>query len=99
MTYGYTRVSTDRQTVENQRFEINAFYKRQNLAINGWIEDTISGTKNYDKRKLGRLLNNVKKDDLIICSKLSRLGRFYSFFGKYFSQILFTSKAESFSFL
>ncbi len=99
MTYGYIRVSTDRQTVENQRFEINAFCKRQNLAINGWIEETISGTKNYDKRKFGNLLKTVKKDGLIICAELSWLGRFYSFFGKYFSQILFTSKAESFSFL
>ena len=63
MTYGYIRVSTDRQTVENQRFEINAFCKRQNLAIDGWIEETISGTKNYDKRKLGELLKTVKKDD------------------------------------
>ena len=67
--------------------------------IDGWIEETISGTKNYDNHKLGKLLNNVKKGDLIICSELSRLGRFYSFFGKYFSQILFTSKAENFSFL
>ncbi|MDE7292659.1 MAG: master DNA invertase Mpi family serine-type recombinase [Treponemataceae bacterium] len=75
MTYGYIRVSTDRQTVENQRFEINAFCKRQNLAIDGWIEETISGTKNYDKRKLGSLLKTVKKDDLIICAELSRLGR------------------------
>lgn len=75
MTYGYIRVSTDRQTVENQRFEINAFCKRQNLAIDGWIEETISGTKNYDKRKLGNLLKTVKKDDLIICAELSRLGR------------------------
>lgn len=75
MTYGYIRVSTDRQTVENQRFEINAFCKRQNLTIDGWIEETISGTKNYDKRKLGSLLKTVKKDDLIICAELSRLGR------------------------
>ena len=75
MTYGYIRVSTDKQTVENQRFEINAFCKRQNLAIDGWIEETISGTKNYDKRKLGNLLKTVKKDDLIICAELSRLGR------------------------
>ena len=43
--------------------------------IDGWIEETISGTKNYDKRKLGELLNRVQKDDLIICAELSRLGR------------------------
>ncbi len=75
MTYGYIRVSTDKQTVENQRFEINEFCKRQNLIVDGWIEETISGTKDYDKRKLGTLLKKVQKDDLIICAELSRLGR------------------------
>jgi len=75
MIYGYIRVSTDKQTVENQRFEINNFCKKENLHIDGWIEETISGTKNYDKRKLGELLNHVQKGDLIICAELSRLGR------------------------
>ena len=75
MNYGYIRVSSDKQTVENQRFEINNFCKKENLIIDGWIEETISGTKNYDKRKLGELLNRVQKDDLIICAELSRLGR------------------------
>lgn len=75
MIYGYIRVSSDKQTVENQRFEINNFCKRENLVIDGWIEETISGTKAYNKRELGKLLNKVKKDDLIICAELSRLGR------------------------
>ena len=75
MTYGYIRVSSDKQTVGNQRFEINKFCEKENLHIDGWIEETISGTKNYDKRKLGELLNQVQKDDLIICAELSRLGR------------------------
>lgn len=75
MTYGYIRVSSDKQTVENQRFEINNFTKANGLTIDGWIEETISGTKAYDKRELGKLLKKVKKDDLIICAELSRLGR------------------------
>ena len=75
MIYGYIRVSSDKQTVENQRFEINNFCKRESLVIDGWIEETISGTKSYSKRELGKLLNKVKKDDLIICAELSRLGR------------------------
>jgi DNA invertase Pin-like site-specific DNA recombinase len=75
MIYGYIRVSSDRQTVENQRFEINKFCKTKNIKINGWISETISGAKNYDKRKLGNLLGKVQKDDLIICSEISRLGR------------------------
>ena len=31
MTYGYIRVSSDKQTVENQRFEINNFCGRLNF--------------------------------------------------------------------
>lgn len=75
MVYGYIRVSSDKQTVENQRFEINNFCKRENLKIDGWIEETISGTKSYNKRELGKLLQRIEKDDLIICAELSRLGR------------------------
>jgi len=75
MNYGYIRVSSDKQTVENQRFEINNFTRLQGIDIDGWIEETISGTKNYDKRKLGVLLDKVEAGDLIICAELSRLGR------------------------
>ena len=75
MVYGYIRVSSDKQTVENQRYEINCFCEREGLKVDGWIEETISGTKNYDKRQLGTLLNKINKDDIIICSELSRLGR------------------------
>lgn len=75
MIYGYIRVSSDKQTVENQRFEITNFCQRQELHIDDWIEETISGTKAYNKRELGRLLRKVGKDDIIVCSELSRLGR------------------------
>lgn len=75
MIYGYIRVSSDKQTVENQRFEISNFCKQRNFSVDDWIEETISGTKNYTKRQLGYLLKKVSKDDIIICSELSRLGR------------------------
>lgn len=75
MIYGYIRVSSDKQTVENQRFEITNFCQKQSLVIDDWIEETISGTKTYSKRQLGGLLKKVGQDDIIICSELSRLGR------------------------
>ena len=75
MIYGYIRVSTDRQTVENQRFEIVEFAKRNSLNIDSWIEETVSGTIRPENRELGRLMDSIQKDDLIICSELSRLGR------------------------
>ncbi len=33
MIYGYIRVSSDKQTVENQRFEIQQFAERENIKI------------------------------------------------------------------
>ena len=42
MIYGYIRVSTDKQTTENQHYEIEEFCKRNNLYIDEWIEETIS---------------------------------------------------------
>jgi len=75
MVYGYIRVSTDKQTVENQRFEVSKFCKKSGISINKWIEETISGTQETCKRKLGSLLEIMQKGDIIICSELSRLGR------------------------
>lgn len=75
MIYGYIRVSTDKQTVENQRYEISKYVTKYNLSIEEWIEETVSGTISPNKRNLGLLLNKTKKDDIIICSELSRLGR------------------------
>lgn len=76
MIYGYIRVSTDKQTIENQRFEIKKYAKKNKLHIDEWIEETISGTITPEKRQLGDLLKKIKKSDIIICSELSRLGRY-----------------------
>ncbi len=75
MIYGYIRVSTDKQTVENQRFEINKFIKKSGVHVDSWIEETISGTVSPTKRNLGKLIGKTKRGDIIICSELSRLGR------------------------
>ena len=61
MNYGYIRVSSDKQTVENQRFEIENFAIKNNIIIDGWIEETISGSKSYTKRELGKLLKKLEK--------------------------------------
>ena len=45
MIYGYIRVSTDKQTLENQRHIILNYCEAHGLHIDGWIEETISGTK------------------------------------------------------
>lgn len=75
MIYGYIRVSTDKQTTENQEFEIKKFCEKENIQVDIWVKETISATKDLNKRKLGRLLHKLKSEDIIIASELSRLGR------------------------
>lgn len=76
MIYGYLRVSTTTQTLENQKFEINAYCKEHNIdeQVN-FTEDVKSGTVNYKDRALGKLLKKLKKGDTLIISEISRLGR------------------------
>lgn len=75
MIYAYIRVSTDKQTTENQRFEILKFADEKKLAVDTWIEETISSTKKLDERKLGALVQQMGKDDVLLVTELSRLGR------------------------
>ena len=75
MIYGYIRVSTDKQTTENQRFEILKFTDEKNLKVDRWIEETVSSTRKLSERKLGRLLSDMQKGDILLVSELSRLGR------------------------
>jgi DNA invertase Pin-like site-specific DNA recombinase len=75
MIYGYIRVSTDKQTTENQRFEILKFAHEKKLTVGRWIEETISSRKKLSDRKLGALVEQMHEDDILIVSELSRLGR------------------------
>jgi DNA invertase Pin-like site-specific DNA recombinase len=75
MIYAYIRISTDKQTTENQRWEIQQFCEKNSLIVDEWVEETISSTKELRKRKLSKLIKKVKKDDLIVACELSRLGR------------------------
>ncbi|MHB8595438.1 MAG: master DNA invertase Mpi family serine-type recombinase [Ktedonobacteraceae bacterium] len=75
MNYAYIRVSTDKQTTENQRFEILKFADEKKINIDSWLEETVSGTKKVSERKLGALLQKLTKDDRLIVTELSRLGR------------------------
>jgi DNA invertase Pin-like site-specific DNA recombinase len=75
MIYGYIRVSTDKQTTENQRFEILKYTDEKKLRVDAWIEETVSSTKKLETRKLGTLLLKMQKHDILIVTELSRLGR------------------------
>lgn len=70
MTYGYIRVSTEEQNLENQKKAISEKYE-----IDEWVEEKVSGTVDYTKRNLGELIDKLKNGDTLIITELSRLGR------------------------
>lgn len=75
----YLRVSTDSQTVENQRLELLAVAERLGWTIVAELADEgISGAKGRDQRPaFDRLMKMVarKEIDLIACWSVDRLGR------------------------
>jgi DNA invertase Pin-like site-specific DNA recombinase len=72
---GYIRVSSNKQTLEHQEYEIREFAKQNNITIDEWFEETISSRKPLYKRKLGEILNNLRSGDILISCEISRLGR------------------------
>jgi len=75
MVYAYLRVSTVLQDSENQRFEILKFADEKKLVVDEWISETVSGMKSYKERKLGKLIDQLQKSDILLISEISRLGR------------------------
>ena len=73
-TFAYTRVSTTQQTPENQLQEIEtAGFKVEPHRV---VEETVSGTLAIARRKgFSRLLDKMERGDVLIVTKLDRLGR------------------------
>ena len=72
---GYIRVSSNKQTLEHQRFEIENFALKEGIKIDTWVEEKISSRKALKNRKLGELLENLHENDVLISCEISRLGR------------------------
>ena len=70
MVYGYIRVSTEEQNLENQKKAI-----REKFKVDIWVEEKRSGTVDYKKRNLGGLIEQLHEGDVLVMTELSRLGR------------------------
>lgn len=75
MNYAYIRVSTKKQDSDNQRHEIEKWCASHNVAIDAWIEETVSGGKCFRDRRLGHATEQMHSGDRVICTELSRLSR------------------------
>lgn len=74
--YGYLRVSTDKQNIDNNKNEIKL--NALNMGFNHeivWVSETVSGSKHWKKRQLGELINQFNEGDIFITSEVSRIGR------------------------
>ena len=75
MVYAYIRVSTAEQSYSSQKYEIRQWAEKQDISIEKWEVESVSGTIPPSKRKLGKLIRRMKPDDLLVCTEISRLGR------------------------
>jgi len=75
----YARVSTDKQTCENQLQELRAIAERMNYTIIAeFIDNGISGMKTrQDRPALDQLMKSAtqRKFDMVMCWSIDRLGR------------------------
>ena len=69
MIYAYVRVSTEKQSIENQRYEITQFAASKKLIVNKWFEETISSTKQLKERTFSIILEKLKSEDILIISE------------------------------
>lgn len=75
MVIAYLRVSTEKQTLENQQNEILRFADSRDLRVDRWVTEIASGRKHGSERKLGALVRQMHKGDTLIVTELSRLSR------------------------
>ncbi len=74
-TTAYLRVSTIDQDLEKNKADILKLANTLELGHVQFIEEKVSGKVSWKKRKVKDVIDNAKKDDNIIVSELSRLGR------------------------
>ncbi len=73
--YGYARVSTGVQTTDNQRKEILDYAHTKKLSVEKIVEVEASSRKDKKTRLVDDTLVELEKDDILIVTKLDRLGR------------------------
>ena len=75
MIYSYIRVSTETQSIQHQKDEINRYCSLNNLTVDESIEIEMSSRKDLRTRRIDELLLKLHEDDILIVTELSRLGR------------------------
>lgn len=75
MIVAYLRVSTSKQHLQNQKEEIKRYALKDNLIVDDWVSEVVSGKTNQRSRRLGKLIERLQKGDTLIITEISRLSR------------------------
>lgn len=74
-TVAYIRASTDKQDLNHQKLELLEFARKKSIAIDEFMEITISSRKTTKQRRVDELVEKLNPQDTLIVTELSRLGR------------------------
>ena len=74
-TVAYLRVSTADQDLEKNKADILAFANNRRFGTVDWVEEKVSGKVSWKNRAIKDTIDTLGKDDRLIVSELSRLGR------------------------
>ena len=74
-TIGYLRVSTADQDLDKNKMAILDFANQRDLGKVTFREETISTREHWQKRLIGEIVEDLEKEDILIVSEISRLGR------------------------
>ena len=75
ITIAYLRVSTTDQDLEKDRASILHLANEKDLGRVVFIEEKVSGTISWKKRKIAKIIDDLKEGDSLIVTELSRIGR------------------------
>jgi DNA invertase Pin-like site-specific DNA recombinase len=74
-TIAYLRVSTIEQDLEKNKADILSFANDRNFGKVKFVEEKVSGTKNWKSRKIKQVIDSLNTGDRLIVPEFSRLGR------------------------
>jgi DNA invertase Pin-like site-specific DNA recombinase len=74
-TIAYLRVSTVEQDLEKNKADILTFANDRDFGKVKFVEEKVSGTKNWKNRKIKQVIDDLNTGDRLIVPEFSRLGR------------------------
>lgn len=74
-TTAYLRISTIDQDIEKNKTDILKLANEKRFGHVEFVEEQVSGKVSWKNRKIFSIIDEAQKDDVLIVSELSRLGR------------------------